>query len=268
MHAPSPQDRAAPGRRSLSYAGFAAIVVVYLVILQGGGLLAQHLFDAGEEFVTTKDVFVGLWIPVGTALLFTYGMIAWLGWMRPVLHDDRPVQRWVYVVPIVFAVAIAIAIDYADLLDKDVGFILALLVATQFVGWGEEGMFRGIGVTVLRDHALTEGRVALISSLIFGSVHLTNIISRGTGAISQALIVSVAGYFFYLTRRVSGGNALNSVIHGLFDFSIITGTAILVDQEQYVGSIAAILTYFVISIILIVRRRKIELEPAAAGATS
>ena len=50
----------------------------------------------------------------------------------------------------------------------------SLFIATQFVGWGEEGMFRGIGVTTLRDHGLTEGKVALWSSIIFGAVHLSN----------------------------------------------------------------------------------------------
>ena len=40
-----------------------------------------------------------------------------------------------------------LATDYADLAEKDVAYVVALLVlATQFVGWGEEGMFRGIGV--------------------------------------------------------------------------------------------------------------------------
>ena len=136
--------------------------------------------------------------------------------------------------------------------------MLALLVATQFVGWGEEGMFRGIGVTVLRDHGLTERKVALWSSLVFGAVHLSNAIGAGGSAVPQATVVSFAGYFFYLTRRASGGNALNSVLHGLFDFSILSGTVILVDQGAYVGSAGAILVYVVIAAVLLVRRHRIE----------
>ena len=82
--------------------------------------------------------------------------------------------------------------------------VLALLVATQMVGWGEEGMFRGIGVTTLREHGLSEGRVALWSSLIFGAVHLTNAVGRGAEAIPQALIVSFAGYFFARSPMTRG----------------------------------------------------------------
>jgi membrane protease YdiL (CAAX protease family) len=170
------------------------------------------------------------------------------------------VQKWVIVVPIIFVVGILLATDYGALSDKSAGFVLMLLLATQLVGWGEEGMFRGIGVTTLREHGLTEGKVALWSSLIFGLVHLSNAIGRGAGAIPQAVVVSLAGYFFYLTRRRTGGNAVNSVIHGFFDFSLLTGSAILVAQEAYIGSLAGILVYVVCVIVLLVRRRHIEVR--------
>ena len=123
-------------------------------------------------------------------------------------------------------------------------------------------MFRGIGVTTLRAHGLTEGRVALWSSIIFGAVHISNALTGDVSkALPQAIAVSFAGYFFYLIRRVSGGNVLNSVIHGLFDFSILTGTAIVIDQGAYLGSAAAIVAYIVVGTLLIVRRHRIE--PAA-----
>lgn len=247
--------------RRLSYLGFAIVVVVYLAIIQGGGLLVRAVTDYDGDLFTVTDVVLGLWIPLGAALAFTYGVAAWLGWLRPVLHDDCPTRRWVYVVPVVFLVSIVVAVDYGELLPKGAGFVLALLVATQLVGWGEEGMFRGLGVTTLRTHGLREGQVALWSSLVFGAVHLSNVFTRGVGAIPQALIVSAAGYYFYLTRRVSGGNVLNSVMHGLFDFALLSGTAIVADQAPYPGSIAAVLTYVVLAVVLLVRRRKIEPAP-------
>ena len=79
--------------------------------------------------------------------------------------------------------------------------------------------------------------------------------------VPQAIAVSFAGYFFYLIRRASGGNILNSVLHGMFDFSILTGTAIFIDQQGYAGSLFAILAYVVIAIVVIARRKHIE--PAA-----
>ncbi|WP_426565327.1 CPBP family glutamic-type intramembrane protease [Angustibacter sp. McL0619] len=249
-----------PPVRALPYWAFAVIVLVYLAIIHGVGVLARHVWDVDNSFVTTRDVLVNMWVPLGSALVFTYAVVAALHWWRPVLHDDRPVQRWVRIVPLILIASIVVGIDYADLLDKNLTYVLSLLVATQFVGWGEEGMFRGIGVTTLRLHGLSEGKVALWSSVIFGAVHLSNAFGQGAGAIPQAIAVSFAGYFFYLTRRSSGGNALNSVLHGLFDFSLLTGTAILVDQKAYPGGLAAILAYLVIAVILLVRRHHIEPE--------
>jgi hypothetical protein len=258
----TPSD-AGPPTRSLSYGWFAAVVIVYLAIIKGVGHIAGQVWDTNDGLYTTRDVIVQMWVPLGAALLFTYAVVAALRWWDPVLRERHPVQRWVWAVPIVFAICIAAAIDYADLFNKDIGYILALLVGTQFVGWGEEGMFRGIGVTTLRGHRLTEGRVAWWSSIIFGVVHISNAITGEVSkALPQAIAVSFAGYFFYLIRRVSGGNALNSIIHGFFDFSIITGTAIVVDQGAYIGSAAAIAAYLIVGTLLILRRHRIELASA------
>jgi uncharacterized protein len=256
-------------RRRLSYGAFAVIVIVYLAIIQVGGLLISNAAGIASDrgFVTTHNLFISLWVPVGAALVFTYAVVAVLGWQRPVFRDDRPVQRWVLVVPVVFLAGIALATDYSGLAGKGPGFTLVLLIGTQCVGWGEEGMFRGIGVTMLRDHGLREGQVALWSSVIFGAVHLTNAIGHGASAVPQAVAVSLAGYFFYLMRRVSRGNVVNSVIHGLFDFSVISGTAVFADQHAYAGSVAAILVYVILVVVLVVRRHRIE-PPASSPAES
>jgi membrane protease YdiL (CAAX protease family) len=255
-------DTATVTGRSLSYPGFALVVIGYLAIIQGGGRLAAAALDPGDGVTTTRDVLVNLWIPLGAAFVFTYAVIAYLGWFGPVLHETRRTRRWVWVVPIILAVCILAAIDYADLAEKDLGYILALLVAVMFVGFGEEGMFRGVGVHVFRAHGLTEGKVALWSSVVFGAVHLTNAFGAGGQAVPQAVAVSFAGYFFYLIRRVSGGNILNSILHGLFDFSILTGTSIVVDQAAYAGTLFAIVAYVVIAFVLITRRKQIEPVPA------
>lgn len=254
-----------PARRRLTYLTFAVLVVVYLAIIQLGGLGVEHL-SGEDDTTTTRGVLFTMVVPLGAALLFVFAAITALRWWRPVMRDDHPVRRWVWAVPALFVVAILAGIDYQALAEKDLVFLVTLLIVTQFVGWGEEGMFRGIGVTMLRDHGLTEGRVALWSSVIFGAVHLTNVIGHGVGALPQAIAVSVAGYFFYLIRRASRGNALNSIIHGLFDFSILSGTSILVGQTGYIGSLAPILVYPILIAILLIGRRRIEPAVPAVAA--
>ena len=200
--------------RRLSIAAFLAMVVVYLVIVQGVGALATASLEGLEPGhpETSEQVAVGLLLPIGLA-------------------------------------------------DKGIGFVVLLLLATLCVGFAEEGMFRGIGVTVFRSNGLSEGRVALWSSVVFGAVHLTNAISTGGNAVAQAIAVSFAGYFFYLTRRVSGGLIVPAIIHGLFDFSILS--AAVAGDATYAGGLAAMLAYPVVAIILLVRRHRIEPAPPA-----
>lgn len=248
--------------RHLRYWVFALVIVAYLAIIQLGGIGIGKLTDEDDIYSTGGVVFTMI-LPLGITLVFTFVVVSYLKWWQPVMRDDKPVRRWVWIVPALLVVAILLATDYGALADKGALFVVALLIATQIVGWGEEGMFRGIGVVMLRKHGLTEGRVALFSSLIFGAVHLTNGLTHGASAIPQAIIVSFAGYFFYLTRRVSGRNALNSVLHGLFDFSLLTGVALVADPTFYPGTLAAFALYPVLAIILLVKRRSIEL-PASS----
>jgi hypothetical protein len=112
-----------------------------------GGRIATSTLDDAEhgEYTTTNEVVVGLLIPIAVSVLFVYGVVALLGWWCPVFVDDRPVQRWLWVVPAVLVASVLVGLNYSDLLDKDAAFVLALLLATQCVGFAEEGMFRGIG---------------------------------------------------------------------------------------------------------------------------
>jgi hypothetical protein len=255
--------------RSLPTWGYLAVVVVYLALIQGIGLGVDGWADLQDDkMLASRDVLISMWIPLGVAFVFTYGVVMVLGWWRPVITDDRPVQRWLWFLPVVFVASILVATSYSNLSERGIGFTIALVVATQFVGWGEEGMFRGLGVVTLRRQQLTEGQVALWSSVIFGAVHLTNVISHGVSALPQAIIVSFAGYFFYLIRRVSHGNVLNSVLHGFFDFSILSATAIVADPTSSAALAAPTLVYLVCGIVLLVRRHRIELPPSQMSRTT
>ena len=268
MDLPAPTRSDTRTGRHLSVLAFVGIVVAYLVVLKGLGAAMSGSADVDDgRLLTTRQVMLGMVVPIGGSLVFALVVVALLGWWRPVMRDDRPVQRWVRIVPIVFIVCIAAGINYGELADKGIGFTLALLLATQCVGWAEETMFRGVGVTVFRQNGFTEGKVALWSSIVFGLVHLSNLIGGGAGAIGQAVAVSFAGYFFYLVRRVSHGNIANSIIHGLFDFMILSGTAIIPQGDTgYPGVALAVLAYIVCAIVLLVRRHHIEPGPSHVAA--
>lgn len=244
----------AVGRR-LSFPAWIGVVIAYLVVLKVSGALIGPDDGTFDALRSNSDVLRALVVPIGISFLFAVAVVTWLGWWGPVLVDHRPVQRWVLVVPAIFLVAIVIAIDYGELADRRVSFVLLLLLGLLLVGATEELMFRGTGVHVLRANGMTEAKVALWSSVIFGAVHLSNAIGAGGGAVFQAVAVSFAGYFFYLTRRATGGLLVGAIIHGLFDFSLISGE---VSGTAYAPSAAAILAYVVAGAVVLRRRHRIE----------
>ena len=266
MSPPTPPDQLP--RRHLPLVGFIAIVIVYLAIIKVVGAAAGTQTEVVDgRLLTTGNLTWEMIVPLGAALVFVYAAISVLGWWSQVVHDPRPVRRWVWALPIIFAVAIVAGINYGGLADRGASFTILLIIAALCVGFGEEGMFRCIGVTSLRQHGLDEGKVAFWSSLIFGVVHLTNLIGGNSGAIGQAIAVSFAGYFFYLIRRVSRSNILNSILHGGFDFMILSGTAIIPEGEDpHPGVILAVLVYLVGGILVLVRRHHIEPETAPVAA--
>jgi hypothetical protein len=173
------------------------------------------------------------------------------------------VQRWLIVVPIVMVVTIVAGTNYSGLADKGAGFTLLFLLSSLAVGFGEEAMFRGVSITTFRINGFSEGRVALWSTVIFGLAHASNVFAEGSKVALQVVVTIVAGYFFYLIRRRTGGLLVCALVHGLWDFGLISGA--IVDDETYTGTALVILANIVLAIVLLVRRHHIEPVAAPAG---
>lgn len=249
------------GGRSLGVAGFVVLVVVYLVVIQGGAQLLTIGKETGYASVPDVDT---LWrtllVPIGASFLLVYGAVAYLGWWKPVFVEHRPVQRWVLVIPVLMVVSIVVVTDYGALADHGALFTVLLLLTMLMVGFAEEGMFRGIGLTVFRNRGFSEGKVALWTTVLFGLSHASNLITEGPKAFLQVLATIVAGYFFYLLRRLSGGLVVPAVLHGLWDFSLVSGQT---TGEVYRLSLIAILVDVVIAVVVLTRRKHVEPRVAA-----
>jgi uncharacterized protein len=219
------QDKAASVRqgRALSWPWFIGIVVVYVGIIQGVGLLVGvDTGDTHAQFPTAESIVRNALIPIGAAIVCAVAVTTWLGWWSDILHYRQPIRRWVRFVPISMLVAAIVAINYGHLADQTASLVLCLLILGLFVGFGEELMFRGLGVHVFKRAGLTEGKVALYSSIVFGLAHVSNAIGAGPQALAQAALVSTSGYFFYLCLRVGGVILLPMLVHGLWDTSLIS----------------------------------------------
>ena len=243
--------------RALPVWGFLVIVVVYLALLQGFGLLLTSGMDTEYASASSVDVlWRGITVPVAVSLVFTAAVVSALGWWRPAMRDDRPVRSWTIAIVVLMAAAILLGTNYGGLAERGIGLTLLLLLSTLMVGFTEELMFRGLGVTVFRARGFSEGKVALWTCVIFGLAHASNLFGEGARALLQVLVTAAAGYFFYLVRRRTGGLLVPAVVHGLWDFSLISAT--VVPGKGYVGTAAPVVVLVALIVLVLVRRHHVE----------
>ena len=94
------------------------------------------------------------------------------------------------------------------------------------VGFGEEMITRGSMIVGLRSR-FGEGRVWLISTLLFSALHVPNVIF-GLPMLAmpiQVLLTFIMGSGLYAMRRMSGTLILPMVLHGLWDSSLFLNVA-------------------------------------------
>lgn len=245
-------------RRRLSLPIFASVLVPYVAMLVVVPFLVKG--DDSDatyaEFVDVEAVVRGLVVPVGLSLLFVLLAVTLLGQWNVIIREERKSARWVRIVPLMLVAAIIIGTNYSGLADLGVEFTAVLLVGALFVGFAEELMFRGLAIAALRERDLSEGRVALWSSMLFGATHAVNIFVAGPSALVQVFVTAIAGYFFYLTRRWSGGILVPAVLHGLWDFGLFSGRTDA--DEVYVGAIVFIVVDILLAVLVLRRRNRVE----------
>ena len=215
-----------PKMRRLPIWGFVVLVIVYLAAIQ---LIPQLTVPDGAqygEFNTTEEITHGMWITVGIGSLIVLLVVAYLRWWRPVFIEDSQhrLPRWTWVFPIILLVAILTCTNWARLADQPASFIVALVIGAVFIGVSEEGMFRGIGVVTFRNIPVAEGWVAFWTCVVFGLAHSTNLFTEGPKAFGQVFATAAAGYFFYITRRATGGLLVPILLHGFWDMGLFTNS--------------------------------------------
>lgn len=100
------------------------------------------------------------------------------------------------------------------------GVTASILINTLLIGISEEMMFRGILFKALRSRGSIRSTV-LISSLLFGFVHLLNGFSTGlVSAIPQAIFTFCLGVLFIAVRIRTGSLYPVILLHASWDFCI------------------------------------------------
>jgi membrane protease YdiL (CAAX protease family) len=244
------------GIRRLSVLGFLGIVAGYVVVLIVATLFTLDATLSTPGYTETSDVARELVVRMAVPLVFVCVVITALRWWRPVLVDHLPVRRWVWIVPAAIVLTVIAATNYPGLVAKPAPFVALLLLGSLIVGLAEELLFRGVGVTAFRVNGHGEGAVALWTTVIFSLAHAASLL----GGPLQVLSTLGAGYLYYLVRRVTGTLLAAALVHGLWDFGVLS--AGIVEDEVY-GAVPLFLVVEVALLLLLLALHR-RIEPARA----
>jgi membrane protease YdiL (CAAX protease family) len=178
----------------------------------------------GESANTTR-----LWyaLPTLFGCAFLVLALSVLGWWRRVLFDpSKAGVPWLWVLPAAMAAIILNNILGMPTDKLTPELLLWSSLGAVGVGFGEEVITRGSLVVGLRSQ-YTEGRVWLISTLLFSAMHIPNVL-YGLPLYAmpfQLLLTFVMGSGLYVVRRLSGTLVLPMVLHGLWDSALFLNVA-------------------------------------------
>lgn len=231
------------------------LVTLALLVSLVPAIVAVVWLDGGlETFPDVASLVADFVIPNGAALAVLALVLTVRRLWQPVLTDDRPVRRWVWLVPgLVLATALA-ATDWGRVVDAG----WASLVGLAGVALGaanEELVFRGVFLDELRRWTSSEARAGWLSSILFGLIHLL-------GGPIQVLISTVFGHVLYVTRRVSGGILVPIVVHTAWNFAVMSALISASPADEAFASVPLTLVSIGMVVVLVVARRRVE--PAAA----
>lgn len=200
------------------------IWVAYLVVWIGGLLILQP--KGGDWDDSFSDAANSRYIALALIGGVAFGAIVTtaLGWWRDVLRDDRPVTGWLRWMPWIIFGLLVISTDYWAIADIEWDTLKWIIMASVLVGISEELTFRGLEIVNLRKAQLSEFQVWLISTVLFGLIHVPNaLLGANLGlSIINAFIAALAGTSFYLLRRASGTILVPMIAHGIWDFTLFT----------------------------------------------
>ena len=210
-------NRPATWKAFLVIAGY---LVYYLAVSQLIGFLFGDDIDADNVMVDATSMFFGLVLPIGLGAVGLLLFAARLGWLREIFGPQRLTgSRWMWIAPVLVLAAIIAHLGQTNWSNWTGGQVAMMAAAGVCIGIAEELATRGIAVKVLRDAAHSERFVAVVSSLLFASMHLVNLIS----GMAVSTVAATVGYTFcfgmcmYLTMRVTGTIWAAIVLHGLTD---------------------------------------------------
>jgi len=170
---------------------------------------------------------------------------------------------------------------YVQMMTPDAKVVSALEIlffaATMFlIGWTEELIFRGVILNLFLERFSKTKRgilwAVILSGVLFGAVHLTNI-SQGvtvTSAMIQAINAAFLGVIFGAVYARSGNIWLVMTFHALVDFASLmgsgifgTGTTVEQINQMSAANLIAVPVLLIPCIVLLRPKKLLEMEQEA-----
>lgn len=145
-------------------------VVGYIVLVS----LASSVFGVRYDELadTVGNVVRGLLVPIAILAALLAALVSWRGWWH-VLRDDRSAPRWLWSMPALLVLTIAIGLLTADWGARSALYAVVAALACLCVGFNEEIVFREIALVGLRAR-VAEWQVFLYTTPAFGLAHGVN----------------------------------------------------------------------------------------------
>ncbi|SFR86888.1 CAAX protease self-immunity [Agromyces sp. CF514] len=200
------------------------ITVVYAIVYQLMGLLVGALFggliDQDAPFGDPAGIFFGVALPIVLAAALLTVFVWSVGWW-PSLLGRQPIagRPWMWLAVALVVIPIVIRLFATNWSAYSIAVVLTTLFMGLCVGYAEELITRGVGVNLLRKGGYSERVVMLLSSLLFGLLHSTNVLS-GQPVVNVAITVVYAfgfGAMMYLSMRVTGSLVYAMLLHAATD---------------------------------------------------
>lgn len=196
------------------------IFIAWVVIIVAVG----RWLTAGQQSAIVEGLQSGIRGNVIVAMLFGLGCIGfWKIWRETgFTRVAENASWWLLTVPGVFIVIFAaFGLSQGDLPRAA---ILTIVVNALFIGTNEEVMLRGLVFSGMANR-FSFLVACIITTVLFGSMHMLNFFSTGEIHILQSIATMFVGLIF-LAIRVGMGSIIPAIIvHWLWDVSTaLTGT--------------------------------------------
>lgn len=184
------------------------IFIIYLVVSTLIGLAAKAIFPQYQpEFIAL----LGMSVLVALAL-------SMLGWWKESGFNFP--SEWRDVKIVITPLIIVLGLPFLKgIKPSDAGTFIYLVIGYALTGFMEEGLMRGIVLRVLKPTGTT--RSVVISSLLFGLIHIGNLLYRNPVIVfAQMIGAFVHGIGLSALRLRSNTIWFPVILHGLHDLAL------------------------------------------------